>query len=147
MLDLLWRVRFRWQVRPKRAVGDTTYGTIENIRTLEDAGIRAYVPLPNFDTRTPYYGASRFHYDPEQDAYRCPQGQPLQRRKTKYTEEEVIYRADAATCNTCAVKSACTASDHGRQITRSFYADYLDRVRAYHQTAAYQKAMRKRSVW
>ncbi|HEV2125850.1 MAG TPA: IS1182 family transposase [Chloroflexota bacterium] len=147
MLDLLWRVRFRWKVRPKRAVGDTTYGTIENIRTLEDAGIRAYVPLPNFDARTPYYGASRFHYDPEQDAYRCPQGQPLQRWKTVHTEEEVRYRAAAATCNACAVKAACTASNHGRQITRSFYADYLDRVRAYHETAAYQKAMRKRSVW
>jgi hypothetical protein len=27
------------------------------------------------------------------------------------------------------------------------YADYVDRVRGYHQTAADQKAMRKRSVW
>jgi len=31
MLDLLWRVRFRWQLRPKRAIGDTTYGTLDNI--------------------------------------------------------------------------------------------------------------------
>ncbi len=29
----------------------------------------------------------------------------------------------------------------------SFYADYLDRVRAYHATAAYRKAMRKLQVW
>ena len=36
---------------------------------------------------------------------------------------------------------------HGRQITRHFDEQYLDRVRAYHQTAAYQKAMRKRKVW
>jgi hypothetical protein len=41
MLDLLWRARFRWKLRPGRAVGDTTYGTTENIRALEDAGIRA----------------------------------------------------------------------------------------------------------
>ena len=27
------------------------------------------------------------------------------------------------------------------------YAEYLDRVRAYHQTAAYEKAMGKRKVW
>jgi transposase len=45
MQDLLWRVRFRWHLHPKRAVGDTTYGTVDNIRALEDAGIRAYVPL------------------------------------------------------------------------------------------------------
>jgi hypothetical protein len=38
MLDLLWRVRFPWKLWPKRAIGDTTYGIAENIRTLEDAG-------------------------------------------------------------------------------------------------------------
>ncbi len=30
---------------------------------------------------------------------------------------------------------------------RSFHMEHLDRVRGYHDTAAYQKAMRKRSVW
>ena len=30
---------------------------------------------------------------------------------------------------------------------RSLYAEYLDRVRAHHQTAAYEKAMAKRKVW
>ena len=30
---------------------------------------------------------------------------------------------------------------------RSFHADYLDRVRGYHATEAYAKAMRKRQVW
>src|SRR5262249_30711887 len=65
MQDLLWRARCRWHLHPKRAVADTKYGTIDNIRTLEDAGIRAYLPLPDFDNRTPYYPVSRFHYDAE----------------------------------------------------------------------------------
>ena len=147
MLDLLHRVRFRYHLHPKRAVGDTTYGTVDNIRALEDEGIRAYVPLPNFDERTPYFGASHFTYDPERDEHRCPQGQPLRRLKAKYTEEVVVYRADAATCNGCPLKAQCTASNHGRQVRRSFHAEYLDRVRGYHETAAYQKAMRKRQVW
>jgi transposase len=147
MLDLLWRVRFRWRLRPRRAVGDTTYGTTENIRALEEAGIRAYVPLPNFDNRTPFYGASRFAYDAERDEYRCPQGQPLRRRKAKYTEEVVVYQADATTCNACPVKAACTTSARGRQVRRSFHAEYLDRARAYHGTPAYERAMRKRRVW
>jgi len=47
MLDLLWHVYFRRRVRPKQATGDTAYGTIEIIKALEDAHIRAYVPLPN----------------------------------------------------------------------------------------------------
>ena len=69
--------------------GDTTYGTVENIVALEDAGIRAYFPLPDFDHRTPVLRQGAFTYDAERDEYRCPQGQPLPRRKTKYTEEEV----------------------------------------------------------
>jgi transposase len=146
MQDLLWRVIFRWQLRPERIVADTTYGTIENIRTLEDAGIRAYVPLADWD-RTDYYGPSQFCYEAEQDAYRCPHGQLLRRHGVKHTLEVVMYQAEATTCNRCPLKAACTASDQGRQVRRSFYADYLDRVRAYHATAAYRKAMRKRKVW
>jgi len=147
MRDLLWRVCFRRKIWPHQVTGDAKYGTTENIVALEDQGIHAYVPLPDFDTRTPFYGASRFTYDTERDAYRCPQGQPLPRRKTKYTEEVVVYRADAATCNACAVKAACTVSDRGRIVHRSFYADYLEKVRGYHATEAYRKAMGKRKVW
>ena len=146
-LDMLWRACFRWQIRPDHVTGDTTYATVENIVSVEDQQIRAYVPLPDFDQRTPFYGASRFTYDPERDEYRCPDGQVLRRRKVKYTEGVVVYRADAATCNACPLKAACTESDQGRQVHRSLYAEYLDRVRAYHQTAAYEKAMAKRKVW
>ena len=146
MLDLLWRVRFRWHLHPKRAVGDTTYGTAENIQAVEDAGIRAYVPLPNWD-RTPFYGPSRFTFDRERDEYRCPEGHPLSRLTAKYTEGVTVYRADAATCNACPVKAACTTSEHGRTIHRSFQAEYLERVQAYHEQPGYLKAMRKRSVW
>jgi hypothetical protein len=146
MQDLLGRARFRWHLHPKRAVGDTTYGTVENIRALEDAGIRAYVPLADWD-RTAYYGPSRFRYDATRDEYRCPEGHPLHRHTAKYADAVVVYRAQAATCNGCPVKAACTASDRGRTLQRSFYAEYLERVQAYHQTPAYQKAMHKRSVW
>jgi transposase len=145
--DLLWRVCFRRKLRPRQVTGDTTYGTIENIVAVEDARIRAFFPLRDFDRRTPFFGKSAFAYDPGHDAYRCPQGQLLPRRKTKYTEEETVYRADATTCNACPVKTHCTASDHGRIVHRSFYAEYLDKVRGYHMTAAFQKAMRKRKVW
>lgn len=45
MLDLLWRSSFRWKIGPRQVTGDTAYGTIENIAAVEQAGIRAYVPL------------------------------------------------------------------------------------------------------
>ncbi len=146
-LDMLWRVCFRWQLRPDQVTGDTTYGTVENIVDVEDQKIHAYVPLPDFNQRTPFYGASHFTYDPECDEYRCPEGQVLRRRKAKYTKGVVEYRAEAATCNACPLKAACTESNQGRSVHRSLYVEYLDRVRAYHQTAAYEKAMAKRKAW
>ena len=81
------------------------------------------------------------------DRYRCPQGETLRKRKTKYTEEKWVYGADAAVCNACPVKAQCTESDHGRLIARPFAVEYLERVRGYHETEEYKKAMRKRKVW
>jgi transposase len=151
MAAMLQRARFRWRLQPERVIADSTYGTIDNIRALEDEGIRAYVPLASWDDRTPFYGPSRFAYDAERDEYRCPRDQPLRRFTVKHGDEVVIYRADAATCNACPLKGECTASHEGRQVRRSFYTDYLDRVRAYHETPAYAKrpggTRRKRKVW
>ena len=59
----------------------------------------------------------------------------------------IEYRAAAGTCNACPVKIHCTPSKRGRHLHRSFFAEYLERVRGYHQTLAYQKAMNKRRVW
>jgi hypothetical protein len=61
MLDLLWPVRFRWRVRPKRAAEDSKYGTVEHIMALEDEGLRAYYPLAATDQRKgPYYPLAAF---------------------------------------------------------------------------------------
>jgi Transposase DDE domain/Transposase domain (DUF772) len=147
MLDLVWRVCFRRKVRPRQITGDTTYGTLENIVALENAGIRAYVPLPDFAHRTPFFGKGAFVYDAEADAYRCPGDQTLGFRKHKHTERVRVYQAPAGTCNACSLKARCTDSIQGRQVKRSFDEAYLDRVRGYQGSEPYRKAMRKRKVW
>src|SRR5437763_1539768 len=79
MRDLLFRTRFRWKLHPRHVTGDTKHGTIENIKAIEDQGIRAYVPLPNWEERYEVWSASHFRYEAQADQYRCPQGQLLQR--------------------------------------------------------------------
>jgi transposase len=147
MLDLVFRARFRWKLWPRQATGDTTYGTVDNIVALEHEHIHAYVPLPDFDQRTPFYGQREFQYDPKQDAYTCPNGALLRLEKHRYIERTKEYRADAAICNACSLKEHCTNSERGRSLRRSFDEERLERVRAYHTTEPYQKAMRKRNVW
>jgi transposase len=146
-LDQFRRTTFRHRLRPARVIADAAYGTIENIRALEGRGVRAYLPLAAWEKNSPYAPAGEFIDDAERDAYRCPGGAELRRFRTEYTAEKVEYRAPAATCNACPLKDRCTTSDQGRQLHRSFYAEELERVRGYHDTLAFRKAMRKRAVW
>ncbi len=146
-LDMVWRACFRWQLRPRSATDDTTYGTVEIIRALEDAGIRAYVPITDWDKRTSLFGREVFIYDAEADHYTCPRGAILRWDRHDYLNQTHHYHADAATCNACPLKAKCTTSNDGRTIRRSFFQEYLDCVAAYHQTEAYKKAYQKRKVW
>jgi hypothetical protein len=95
MRDLLWRVCFRRKIWPHQVTGDTKYGTIENIVAIEDAGIRAYVPLTDFAHRTEFYGQDDFVFDPERNEYRCLQNHLLRRYAVKRTEGVVAYRGEA----------------------------------------------------
>jgi transposase len=130
MLDLLWHARFRWRLRPRQATGDTKYGTLENIKAIEDADMRASIPLFNRDNgHGAYYGSSRFIYDAAQDRFICPTGHALHLTRMEYKAEKAEYQADAAACHACPLKAECTPSSSGRQVHRSFHADYLERVK------------------
>jgi transposase len=148
MLDLLWRTVFRWRLRPHHVTGDARYGTRRNVAALEKAGIRAYVAIPNFDFRdTGLFGPGHFCYDPENDQYLCPTGQTLLFQSEDRRNRRQRYRAKPSICNACTLKAKCTTSDRGRMLYRPFEEDFYDRVRAYRGTFAYEKALRKRSVW
>lgn len=147
LLDQLRRILFRRKLRPARLIADAKYATGENIRALEAQGIRAYMPLPEWDKSSPYYHTAAFAYDAEHDVYHCPQGEPLKLKWIDEPGERAIYRARATSCNRCLVKSQCTRSKQGRLLSRSFHAAYVERVRGYRGTAAYEQALRKRSVW
>lgn len=148
MRDLVWRVRFRWRLHPRLVCGDTKYGTLENIVALETAGIRAYTPLRSWEDRYETWSASHFRYDAEADQYRCPEGTILPRvGERRSSDGRQLYRAPPRICNRCPVKAQCTTSTWGRALYRYVGEEYLERVRAYQQTDAFERAMRKRQVW
>ncbi|MDQ3549106.1 MAG: transposase [Chloroflexota bacterium] len=147
LVDQLRRTLFRRKLRPARLIADAKYGTGPNLRAIEELDIRAFVPLYDSETATAIYHHTQFTYDAERNVMHCPQGTELKFRHRDDTAERWLYRANASVCNACACKAACTSSNQGRLVGRSFHADYLERVRSYADTPAYQKAMRKRSVW
>jgi transposase len=146
-LDLLWWARFRWKLRPHQVTGDTKYGTIENIAAIEREGICADFPLSEVGHRAGKFGDEHFAYDAATDTYACPGGQILRFLSHCQTTQRRIYAAPAGVCRSCALRAQCTTAQRGRRIGRHVDEAYLDRVRGYHTTEIYKKAMRKRQVW
>jgi hypothetical protein len=114
MLDLARWVRFRWQVHPKVAVGDSKFGTFPNIVGLEDDGIRAYLAMPDVKKRSGLYPYERFLYDAARDGYSCPQGPFLAHSSYDRHGDAFMYRTSPKICNACRVKAECTTSAYGR---------------------------------
>jgi hypothetical protein len=146
-LDLLWRARFRWKLHPRQVTGDSKYGTVENVVAIEDQRIRAYVPLSEAGRRPGLFADTDFTYDAAADAYRCPGNETLRFLSLCETTRRRVYEAPAAACRVCRLRAQCTTSARGRRVGRNLDEDYLDRVRGYHTTEPYAKAMRKRKVW
>jgi transposase len=147
LLDLLDRARFRFQLPVKRAIADSKYATLENLRALEQRGIRAYMPIVEYRKNGRFFRQRDFTYDRETDSYRCPQGETLPYRATDYEQGIVMYQAPAAACAACPLRSRCTDATTGRKVTRAVDEDLRERARELQTTEAYKKALRKRQVW
>ncbi len=59
-----------------------------------------------------------FVYHPDHDAWVCPQDHWLWPTSFDPHYRVMRYRAAPTVCNSCPVKSVCTTSDHGREISR-----------------------------
>jgi transposase len=146
-LDLIWQARARWRLPLRRATADKAYGTVEISRALEEQGVRAYLLIPERAHQDRAFSKDAFRYDPAADTYTCPGGAALAYSRLNRPQQLRIYQAPAATCAACPLKARCTPSPSGRQVSRHHDEEFLDRVRAYRETEAYQKARRKRGVW
>ena len=147
MLDLLDRVRFRYHLPVRRAIADSKYGTGPNLQALEERGIQAYIPLPEYDRTSPFFRQQDFTFDQAANGYRCPAGTVLALRATDHSKGIWVYQAPAAVCQACPLRTRCTDGKLGRRVVRPFDEEYRERARALQPTPAYQKALRKRQVW
>ncbi len=148
MLDLLWHTTFRWKLRPHHVTGDSVYGTIPNLKAVESAGIRAYMPAIDYTWgKRSLFRKDDFAYDPERDVYVCPAGEILRNTGARKKLRLTRYVADPDVCNSCSLKSKCTEGKSGRAVNRNFDEYYFEKVKGYYELEAYKKAMRKRKVW
>jgi len=109
--DMLTRFT-RWQGRePLSVAADTTYGNGAFLQWLADRSITPYMRTRDSIHRknSPFYGPERFTYDPENDRYICPAGQPLNYGGRNLRNRTYAYIGTRKRCGACALKAQCTS--------------------------------------
>ena len=122
----------RYHHLPSTAVADSGYGSQENYRFMEEAGVEAYVKYNRFHLeQRPRYAPDPFHqdslyYNREEDYYVCPMGQRMERVGTTrgktasgYVTESARYRAK--NCNGCPLRCRCYKAKTDRRIIEVNY--------------------------
>lgn len=108
----------RYGKMPQTGVADAGYGSEENYRSMEEAGIDAYVKYNWFDRQQHMhyepdpFSAQSLYYNASQDYYVCPMGQHMKRIGTAYTKTESGYVAESAQykarrCQGCPLRGSC----------------------------------------
>ena len=103
---------------PSIAVADSGYGSEENYRFMDEAGMEAYVKYNRFHLEQhPRYKPNpfnhdNFHYNAAEDYYVCPMGQHMTRIGTSHLKTASGYRSEnaryrAQNCNGCPLRCLC----------------------------------------
>lgn len=112
---------------PSIAVADSGYGSEENYRFMDEAGMDAYVKYNRFHIeQRPRYNPNpfhhdNFHYNAEEDYYVCPMGQHMTRIGTSHSRTTGGYRSESAryraqNCNGCPLRCLCYKSKGDKRI-------------------------------
>lgn len=148
------RVEERFEMKPKRLIGDTAYGSAEMLGWLvEEKEILPHVPVWDKSEGKPeLFGRSDFTWDAEADCYVCPGGKRLARNRRKFKKKRsgvtkaktIIYRASQFDCQACALKTRCCPNEPARKIHRSIHEDARDLARALSKTEAFAQSRKDR---
>ena len=103
---------------PSVAVADSGYGSEENYRFMDEAGMEAYVKYNRFhlEQRPRYkpnpFHHDNFHYNADEDYYVCPMGQHMTRIGTSHSKTASGYRSEntryrARNCKGCPLRCMC----------------------------------------
>ena len=111
-------------------VADSGYSNGEQLTRCSAAGITAFVP-PNRAINNQgdgsFFQKSDFSFDAEQDCYRCPAGETLQRKQVMNKDRLTIYTTTA--CPGCPLRDQCTQARQ-RFVSRHFDGPVFEQAQA-----------------
>jgi len=148
------RVEERLDLKPRRLVGDTAYGTGPMLGWMvEDKHIAPHVPVwDRSERKDGTLSSSEFLWDEQANQYRCPEGHTLLSDRRRFTKPRdritkdgtIVYRANQHDCSGCAMKQRCCPNVTHRKITRSVHERSRDVAREIAKTPQYKQSRRDR---
>jgi len=127
-------------------VADGGYYRAEDIKSCQELGLEAHLAEVNNSPseRAGLFGKKDFHYDPQQDLYRCPAGQQLTKRREMLDKGRRLFNYDhPAACAQCKLKHRCTEAKY-RTVSRWEHEECLERMAA--KVAAQPEKLAKRKA-
>ena len=121
-------------------VADIKYGTTANFLDCYDRGVLAHIPVlkqtqDRHERRRKIFPENAFVYESQTDAYTCPAGQTLKRRKHWVERKAFEYVTARGVCQQCSLRIQCTRSQSaGRTLKRHERQEILDRLRLHAQS-------------
>jgi transposase len=148
------RVEERFDLKPRRLIGDTAYGSAAMLGWLvEEKQIEPHIPVWDKSQRADdSLSSSAFQWDEQRDEYRCPQGHALRSKwrrfaaaRTHITKADtIVYRSRQSDCATCPLKSCCCPGTPIRKIARSIYESARAVARGLAKTSLYRQSRKDR---
>lgn len=142
---MIGRVEKRFDLRPRRLVGDTVYGAVRLLKWLVDRQIAPHIPVWDKSARTDgTFSRADFIFDRSRNVYLCPNGKMLHTTGTVIDGSTLRYRASKRDCDVCAFKTQCCPHTPARQVPRDLDEDARDVARALAKTDAFEQSRRER---
>src|SRR6201984_3091705 len=141
--DMLARFA-QWQGRePESVAADTTYGNGEFLQWLADRNITPYMRTRDsaLGKNNPGYAPERFTYEPENNRYICPAGQPLNYGGRSHRNHAWTYIGTRKRCGACSQKTQCTTGRY-KYLAIHMHESVRQRARELAQTPEFANAQR-----
>jgi transposase len=148
------RVQKRFELKPKKLIGDMAYGAAELLGWMVDnKAIEPHVPpWDKTQRRDGTLSSSDFEWNEQTNEYRCPQGHALRSEwrtfknpRTHVTQDAtILYTSSKLDCVTCPIKGRCCPNTPIRKIARSVHERARDVARAIAKTGAYKQSRKDR---
>jgi transposase len=113
-------------------VADSRYGVTDNYLMCHDLNINAHIPSLEETQKgrnKEIISSSGFTYDKDNDAYICPAGQILDKKRYHKKRDSFDYYTLPRVCKACSLKENCTRSKTSRSVKRHLRQEELDIMR------------------